>query len=181
MAASVSQVSRRYAEALLAACSDDEVEAVAQELTAFSTAVQESFDLKNVLLNPTFGDEERRSTLEALMAHIGLSERTQRFIVLLIERERQGDLESIAEAFAGLVADKTSKATAIVRTAAELDPSTQEQLKWALEKRTGKKLEMDVTVDPSLIGGIRAEVGMLVFDGTIKAELDKLRESLRAL
>ncbi|MEO1336576.1 MAG: F0F1 ATP synthase subunit delta, partial [Myxococcota bacterium] len=86
---------------------------------------------------------------------------------------------AISEAFRALVDEKMNRATGTIRTAAELDEATQEQLKRALEKRTGKQLDLDVVIDPSLIGGVRAEVGTLVFDGTIKSELEKLRETLR--
>ena len=180
MASSVSQAARRYADALLAACAEDEVETVADELSTFAHAVEDSFDLKNVLQNPTFSADERNATLGAVMKHLGLGDRTQKFVSLLLERDRQGELSAISEAFAALVADKTNRATAVIRTAATLDANTQEQLKRALEKRTGKKLEITVAIDPSLIGGIRAEVGTLVYDGTIKAELERLGETLRA-
>ena len=179
MASIVSQASRRYAEALLAACDDDEIELVANELSSFARAAQESFDLRNVLLNPTFSAEEQSRTLSALMTAMSLTDRTQKFVKLLVERDRQSELSSISVAFSALVADKTNRAKGTIRTAAELDPSTQESLKYALEKRTGKKLDLTIIVDPSLIGGIRAEVGTLVFDGSIKAELEKLRETLR--
>ena len=181
MASSGSQAARRYAAALLAACNDDEVESVAQEVAAFATAAEESFDLKNILLNPTFGSEERNSTLETLMGRMKLSDRAQKFILLLVERDRQNELTSISEAFSKLVADNKNRATAVIRTASELDESTTEALKRALERRTGKQLDLTVTIDPSLIGGVRAEVGTLVFDGSIKAELAKLRESLRSV
>ncbi len=181
MASTGSQAARRYAEALLAACKDDEVESVAQEVAAFAAAADESFDLKNILLNPTFGSEERKRTLEALMAHMKLSDRAQKFVLLLVERDRQEEITGISEAFSKLVADNKNRAAAVIRSAAELDPSTTEALKWALERRTGKQLDITVAIDPSLIGGVRAEVGTLVFDGTIKAELEKLRESLRAV
>ena len=180
MASIRSQAARRYAEALLAACDDGEIESVATELSSFAEAVDNNFDLRNVLMNPTFSAAERGQTMEALMSHIGLSERSQKFINLLIARDRQGELQATSEAFATLVSERMNRATATVRTAAELDPSTQEQLKWALEKRTGKQLDMTVTVDPSLIGGLRAEVGTLVFDGSIKAELERLGEALRS-
>lgn len=181
MASIGSQAARRYAEALLSACGEGEIETVAAELTGFAQATTESTDLKNVLLNPTFSAEERSRTLAALMEHMSLGERTRRFITLVVERDRQDELEGIAEAFDALVADKTNRATANIVSAAQLDSSQQEQLKRALEKRTGKKLDLKVTVDSSLIGGIRAEVSGIVFDGSIRAELDKLRETLRPM
>ncbi|MEM7676180.1 MAG: F0F1 ATP synthase subunit delta, partial [Myxococcota bacterium] len=86
VSSSESQVARRYADALLAACSDDEINDLSDELNSFANAVEESSDLKNVLLNPTFSAEEQQATLAAIMAHFSMSERSQNFINLLVER-----------------------------------------------------------------------------------------------
>ncbi len=179
MASSTSQAARRYAEALLASIGDDNAERVAQELESFATAVRESPDLGNVLFNPTFSDEERDQTVSAVMSRMELGEQTQKFIRVLIERDRQSEVESISETFSALVDERLNRAVATIRTAAELNEQTQAQLKAALERRTGKTLDLTIVVDPSLIGGVRAEIGTLVYDGTIKAELAKLSETLR--
>ena len=179
MASSDSQAAKRYAAALFTSCRKNELDAVARHLNNFATVVEENFDLRNVLLNPTFSDEERDAALAALMKKMKITKRTQKFIGLLIERDRQQEVRAIADAFASLVNKSTNRASALIRTASKLDSKTQDALKRALEKRTGKTLDMSIEVDPSLIGGIRAEVGTLVFDGTIRAELDRLKETLR--
>ena len=77
------------------------------------------------------------------------------------------------------LADKRAgRVQARVVSAVEMTEGSIDQLRRALERRTGKKIEMNVEVDPSLIGGIRAEVGSFVLDGTIRTELERLRFAL---
>lgn len=178
-----SPASRRYAEALLEACTKEQVQdlpPVRDELSRFAAMTEESFDLQNVLSNPVIGQDERSAVLDRVMEHMKLSELVRRFLRLVVEKDRMAEITHIAEAFRRLADARAGKVRAYVESAADLSPTASEQLRRALEKRTGKKVEMEITVDPSLIGGLRARVGSLVFDGTIKAELQRLQGRLRA-
>jgi F-type H+-transporting ATPase subunit delta len=172
---------RRYAEALLEACTragQTELGSIRDELGRFAAALDSVFDLENVLLNPIFGEDERKRALALVMDRLGLSEITRRFIALVEERDRMTELPAIASAFRKLADEREGRVRAQVRSAAELTPAAAEQLRRALERRTGKRVELEVTVDPALIGGIRTQVGSLVFDGTLRAELERLRATL---
>lgn len=173
------QASRRYAEALVQASgTDEELELYKNELLAFKTAIADSPDLRNVLLNPIFTTEDRDGVLAAIMKSLDLSEKMQRFLVLLTERDRMDAVEEIADVFRTLADQRAGRVLAHVESAAPLSEDAQSQLKRALEKKTGKKIELEVTVDQSLIGGIRTQVGSQVFDGTIRSELDRLKNTL---
>lgn len=177
----VSQASRRYAEAVVESAlteGDAALETLVEELTALAGALSVNADLGHVLMNPAFSTEERVKVLDALMAHLKLSERTQRFLRLLSDKGRIDELEAIAESVKAAADQRAGRTTAFVESAAELSPAATEALKRALEKRTGKKLELEVSINPDLIGGIRARVGTFLLDGSIQTELSRLREKL---
>lgn len=176
-----SATSRRYAMALLDSVTPHGPEAIdgaARDLTAFATAVGQSFDLRNSLLNPLFTTDDRSKVLGAVLRQLNVSTVVERFLKLLIERDRIAEVRDIAASFVALANQRRGRVRAEVQSAAPLAPDTAERLRRALEKSTGKTIELDVQVDPSLLGGLRARVGSMVFDGTIRAELERLRNTL---
>jgi F-type H+-transporting ATPase subunit delta len=175
-----SQSARRYAHALVDSIleSDKNLEPVLKEIDQFNSLLGESFDLKNALMNPTFTAEDRTRVMSAVMRKLDLSPRTQRFLMLLVERDHIRELAEVAEAFHKLADERRGKVRAEVVTAAQLSPDSTERLRRALERQTGKSIEMDLKVDPELLGGIRAKVGSLVYDGSLRTELDRLRHTL---
>ena len=176
-----SAAARRYAEAFVQTAADageDKMQSVREELKAFAAAVDDVFDLSNLLMNPAVTSDERVKALDKVMGEIQLSELTQRFLRLLAEKDRINEIREVAEVYDELADARTGRVQAHVASAIELNEATVGELRRALEKRTGKKIEMNVEVDPSLIGGVRAQVGSFVFDGTIRSELDRLRTQL---
>jgi F-type H+-transporting ATPase subunit delta len=173
--------SRRYATALLDSVSsqgDKALEAALQDMSVFSKAVEESFDLKNSLLNPLITRAERSKVLEAVTRAMRVSAPVKRFLEHLVERDRMGDIAEIAEAFAALADTRRNRVRASVQSASPLAPDAADRLKRALERTTGKSIDLELSVDPTLLGGVRAQVGSMVFDGSIRAELERLREAL---
>lgn len=176
-----SQASRRYAEALVEAATregDAALDRALKELGQFADLVEHSFDLRNALLNPVFTREEREKAMRAVLHSLNASELVQRFVALLVERDRVGEIAAVAAAFRELADQRRGRVRAEVRTAVQLSPETAERLRRTLEKSTGKSIELDVRVDPTLLGGVRTRVGSMVFDGSIRSELDRLRETL---
>jgi len=173
----VSPVARRYASALIGAAGD-RIDRAAQDLDRFTAAFEDSFDLRNVLSNPIFTQTERKKALEATGTKLEISEIVRRFLEILGDKGRMGDLPAIARTVRRLADERAGRLRARVETATPLAPDAVDNLRRALEKRTGKKIELDISVDPSLLGGVRARIGSQVFDGTIRSQLDQLQESL---
>jgi F-type H+-transporting ATPase subunit delta len=175
-----SQSARRYAHALVDSVleSDKNLEAAMKELDLFARLIGESFDLKNALMNPTFTAEERMRVMNAVMKKLELSPRMQRFLMLLVERDHVREIQDVAESFRRLADERRGRVRAEVVSAAQLSPDAIDRLRRALERQTGKTIELEIKVDPALLGGLRAKVGSVIYDGSIRAELDRLRTSL---
>ena len=174
-------VSRRYAKAIVeTAKSDEEVDTFSSELSTFCEAFDESADLRNVLTNPTFGQEERTKTVNAIFEKLEASIIIQRYVHLLVKRGRASELPAIAADVRTMADERAKRIRARVESAFPLSEDTKDSLKRALGKRTGMTVELDVEVDPALIGGIRTSVGSLVFDGTLQTQIASLRKQLQS-
>lgn len=178
----VTQAARRYADALLEAVGDAPLDrkTVREELSQLAGAFEASPDMHNLLANPAFSAAQREQVVKVLLSKAKVSERSQRFIELLVARGRVPELPAIVAAYGERVDAEAGVVDATVETAAALSASMQIKLKEALEARTGKTLRINFKLKPELIGGLRARVGNLVFDGSIQTEIAKLRESLQA-
>jgi F-type H+-transporting ATPase subunit delta len=174
-----SLASRRYAEALIEAAGKDLPQA-AKELLEFAALVEANDEFRHVLLNPAFSVAEEEQALEAVMERLKVSDLVKRLLRLLAQRERMGEIRDIAETVKRLADERAGRTHARVETAQELEPSALARLKAAVEKKTGMQVDLEVVVDPKLIGGVRTVIGTTVFDGTLRTELGRLREVLTA-
>jgi F-type H+-transporting ATPase subunit delta len=175
-------VARRYAEALadvVGSASPEERTTVRSELRSFLEAVEKSFDLSNMLHNPSVTSGDRHRVLAAVLEKMGVSTPTSRFLRVVAERGRIDRLRDIIEAYEQIDDERAGIVRAHVTTATPLDDATLRRLEAALEKRTGRRLQMTVDVDPELIAGVRARVGSMVFDTSLQSELSRLRDQLQ--
>ena len=178
---STSSLSRRYATALIeaaASSSEAAIEEAAKDLDRFAQLFTDSADLANVLTNPVFTQIDRAKALKVTMDKMSLSDRVRRFLELLGERDRMAELPSIAKTVRHLADERAGRIRAEVSSAGPMSAGAADSLKRALELRTGKVVELDVRIDPSLLGGIRTQIGSTILDGTIRSQLDQLRDDL---
>ncbi|HYE56982.1 MAG TPA: ATP synthase F1 subunit delta [Rhodothermales bacterium] len=168
-------VARRYAKALLdEARTAGELEAVDADLAFVGETISGARELQLMLGSPIVTPDKKRRVVEALFAgQIGT--RVQRFIGFLFEKGREDLLGSIAEAYRAQRDAEEGVAEAQVRVPAALEAAEEDRLREALEARTGKKLRLRITVDPSLIGGLVVRIGDTVYDGSVRYRLDALR------
>jgi F-type H+-transporting ATPase subunit delta len=101
-----------------------------------------------------------------------------RVLDVLIGNGRINELESVIEALAEMVRQATGTVAARVRSAHPLEAREVEALRRALERKAGKKVELEVTTDPALIGGFVARIGSEVYDASVVGKISKFRESL---
>ncbi|MGH8947413.1 MAG: ATP synthase F1 subunit delta, partial [Acidimicrobiia bacterium] len=99
-------------------------------------------------------------------------------VQFIVAQGRTSDIPEIARSFVEKAVESRSKALAEVRSAVPLDEATVERLAAALGKATGKKVEVKVVVDESVIGGIVARVGDVVIDGTVSNAITELRQAV---
>jgi len=172
-------VSRRYAKALLMLGQEDgKYTEYGEELSGFAQLLEREPDLKDALLNPIHGMEERKKLLLRVAELLKLSTVVGNFLKLLFDKHRLAALSGISQVYQQFVDDIENVKRASVKAAIALDEAMQERLRQGLEKMTKSKVVMDFEEDPAIIGGIIARVGDLVLDGSVRTQLSSLRESL---
>lgn len=179
MAALGGSVSRRYARALFSLGVDrGTFEQLARELDALSELLEGSAELRDTLANPVFKSSEKRRLLEALLARMQPSPELRAFTLLLFERGRLPFLARIARDFRDLADARLGQVRGRVVSATALSADELARVQGALERRLGKKVLLETHQDPELLGGVVAQVGDLVLDGSLRARLRALSDRL---
>jgi F-type H+-transporting ATPase subunit delta len=177
--AELATIARPYAEAAFEIARDANALGAWSEMLRFAAQVVSDPRVAEALDNPRLDAAARESLLLSIGGDRFTGE-ARNFVRVLVEAERIGLLPQIAAMFDTLKNQAEAVATATIESAYELSPTQVEELKAALEKRFGKKIEATVTVNPGLIGGARITVGDSVLDGSVQAKLEAMRTTLRA-
>jgi F-type H+-transporting ATPase subunit delta len=157
--------------------SEGTLETVENELFQFSQLFQGNEQLREKLTDQSLPVEKRQAIVEDLLGQKA-SPLTVNLISFLVGAGRARELPEIVDRLVQRAAAERQRAVAEVRTAVDLDGEQRRRLTEALQRATGKQIELKVIVDPSVIGGVVARVGDTVIDGTIRRRLEQLRESL---
>lgn len=173
-------VARRYAAALFAeAVKDNGLDAVRDDLGAVVNAVNTVVSLKAMLAEPTITENRKTEMLtKAFGGRVG--DMTLAFLKLLTSKRRIELLGAVNEEFVRLTREYQSVASATATTAVPLTAEEQSALTAKLAAMTGKTIELTTAVDPSVMGGVFVRIGDTVYDGTVRGNLDRLRERLLA-
>lgn len=169
---------RGYAEALFAvAQAEDEAGPVEDQLFSFAKAIERDTKLREALTDPALPAENKKALVREI-----LGERTSPVAVnllgMIIDQGRERELGRIVDEMVRLAAERRRHAVAEVRSAVPLDDEQRRRLAEALSEATGKSVEVKVVVDPSIVGGAVAQVGDVVFDGSVRTRLVEARRHL---
>lgn len=177
-------VASRYARALADLATDPargiDSRAAIAELQSFENALKEFSDLRNVILSPAVASARKRAVIERLSKVLGISPLIRNFLCVTSDRRRTRILPDIREAFRSLVNERMGVVEARVAAARELTPEQRSNVAAQLSKITGKTVRCDFEVDESLIGGLTAQIGSTIYDGSVRGLLDGLRRKLAA-
>jgi F-type H+-transporting ATPase subunit delta len=169
----------RYAKALFSLAKEEHhVSEVRNELESLSGLFAESNELREALLTPLHPVEERKGILNAIAERASFSPLMKNFCSYLIDQRRLVAYSAIRDEFVRLADEDAGLINAQVVTANPLDDRRKDRLRRALSERTGREVRLDISLDPSLIGGAVAKVGDLVFDGSLRTQLSQLRANL---
>jgi F-type H+-transporting ATPase subunit delta len=177
----VGSVARRYAKALLEiGVAHKSAEAMGQELERLVELLRTSAELADTLRNPVFPLSRRRAVLDEIIKRLSLSPTVRNFTLLLLDRGRIASLPGIAREYSGLLDETLGRVRVQVTSAVPLDGALEGRLQKALAQRTGKTVILEKSVDPTLVGGIVSQIGDVVYDGSVRTQLDNLKHQLLA-
>jgi F-type H+-transporting ATPase subunit delta len=172
------KVAKRYARALFnTAQKTGTVEAVHNDLTLLDTLWRQTPSLPRFLESPLVPAEKKRQLLDQALSG-QLSTATRAFLALLIEKRREEILPAVHEEFVRLADDAAGLIRAQATVALPLEESERAALLAGLQQRTGKRVELQVSVDPAILGGVVVRMKDTVVDGSVRGALERLREQM---
>jgi len=175
-----SKISRRYAKALLSIGQEDgQYETYGQNLQEFRGFCATNKEFSKVISNQLFSVEDRRKILDIALEKSEFSDLVKNFLRLLLDKKRINDIEGISDHYSSLTDELSNITRADIITAKPLKTEALDKLKKALAELTSKDVRADVKEDESLIGGLVVKIGDLVLDGSVKAQIEGLKESLK--
>jgi F-type H+-transporting ATPase subunit delta len=172
-------MARRYAAALAdVVMTGGESREVQAELSAWESMMQGNTDLLEVFRNPTIPYEQKRGVLEALIARARVRPTTANFLQVLLRNQRLADLHEINKRFALELDERSGVVVAQVTTARTVPASVQKSLGESLSNLTGRRVRLQFAVDDDLIGGVTTRIGSTVYDGSIRTQLQQIKQRM---
>lgn len=178
MATKRSRQAKKYARMLLNAVGLEEAEKVIAQVSVLSQAIEEEKELKNFFMSPSVSDEELDRGIEAIAQRIGASEPLKKFLSFVARKRLMGIIDEILRIYTQMYYDRSRKARAVVKSVVPLNGGVTERLRVALQKITGRDVEIEFVQDPELLGGILVQVGSTMYDNSLKGQLRLLKEEL---
>lgn len=170
-------LARVYADALFGVARErGKVDVIREQLGQFADALAASRDLELFFFSPYFSSKEKLEGLE--LAVSGADSELDNFLEMLIEKHRMPAIFRIRQRFDELWKEENELIEVTVTSAIELDPAVVEEVGAAVERQTGKSVELTSRVDDSIVGGLVLQVGNMVLDASIRNSLEKLRQSI---
>ncbi|HEY0458238.1 MAG TPA: ATP synthase F1 subunit delta [Pyrinomonadaceae bacterium] len=176
---SVETVARRYATALAdVVAKSGETEAVRSELKTWEDLMKANGNLQTVFANPAIAHVNKEKVLESLLAKAKPSKTTANFLRVLLRNSRLTKLAVINEKFASVLDERNNIVTAEVTSARPLSEAEKTEFQSNLARLTGKKVNLNFNINENIIGGVVTRVGSTVYDGSVKTQLETLKQQL---
>lgn len=175
----IRRFARPYARAIMdAAGSPQKANEIRGELLRFAVSMRNSADLRELYANPAFDEATKVAVTQKIAGRMKLSELGAKTLDVLVRFGRINDIDAILAALASYVNAALGIAVAEVQSAKSLTPAEIAQLAETLSRKVGRKVELDITTDPALLGGFVARIGSEVWDASVAGKINKFRESL---
>ena len=177
----VSGMAGRYARALFELALDAKsIDAVKADIDKFAGMIEESVDLRRMVRSPVFGAEEQGKALAAVLTKAGISGLAANFLLYVTANRRLFSVGDMIRDFRKLVAKWKGEVTAEVTVAEKLSDTNLQALKSALMSITGEKsVDLNVKIDPAIIGGLTVKLGSRMVDTSLRTKLNAIKHAMK--
>ncbi len=178
----MASVNSRYARALADVVFDKKLipGRIREQVHSFVELLNSSPDLRNVWDNPSVASEQKRKLLDVLCGRLAVDPMVRNFLAVLIDHHRIVALPQIARQFDAELDARLGIADAEVASARVLSPEERQLIEAQISKITGKSVRATYSTDKGLLGGAVVKLGSTVYDGSVRGQLEKIKETLSA-
>ncbi len=171
-------ISTRYANALMDISEENKsFERVVQDMNLISNTLENSKELRNVLISPIIALEKKTNILLEVFGTL-IGDDVRNFLKFLVDKGRENVLYEIAKRFLNLSDEKIGRVKVDITSAVDLDESQKSKIKNKLEEMINKKVIPNYKIDNSIIGGFKARFNDTVIDATVQHQLELLKKKL---
>ena len=175
-----SGVASRYAQSLFdIALETKSLAKVEKQLASFEALLNDSEDLRRLIGSPVFSSDEQLRAIGALAEKAGFDGVFGNFLKVVASNRRLFALPGIIEAFRAIAAEHKGFISAEVTSAIKLTAAQEKELKATLKDVAGKDVDINVTVDPSLLGGLIVKIGSRQIDTSLRTKLSSMKLALK--
>jgi len=176
----MASVASRYARALVDVVMEHHIDgdAARQQLRAMVDVVHDSLELRRVWESPAVPPEQKRAVLDAIAAKVGAVTQIRNFMAVIIDHRRIGMLDDIVRVFESELDSELGFAEVQVSSARPLSPQEQSQVELRVNQISAKRIRATYVVKPELLGGVVVRVGDTIYDGSVRGQLEKMRQEL---
>jgi F-type H+-transporting ATPase subunit delta len=176
----MSTVSLRYAHAFASVASAQrlDVNAAQQQLNDFAGTLAGSHDLREILMNPSIPNPQKLKVIDAIAQRIGMFPAVRNFIAVIMEHQRLHDLSEILTEYHSIADEQSHMAEAEITSSRPLNDQDRADLEAHVTKLAGGRIRATYHQDPTLLGGAIVRIGSTVYDGSIRAQLQSLKQKL---
>ena len=177
----ISGMAGRYATALFElALENKAVDAVKKDLDQFDAFIADSADLSRLVRSPVFDADEQLKALSAVLAKAGIGGLAANFLRVITTNRRLFAVRDMIRGYRALVARHKGEVTAHVTVAEKLSDTHLDTLKSTLKTVTsGKDIDLDVKIDPAVIGGLIVKVGSRMVDSSLRTKLNSIKLAMK--
>lgn len=170
----------RYATALFElALEEKKLDAVKADLDSFDTLIAGNPDLDRLVRSPVFSADEQKRALDAVLKKAGIKGVAANFLNVLAANRRLFAVRDTIKGFRKLLAQHKGEVTAEVTAAEKLSDTQLTALKGALKSVTGKDVDLNVRVDPAIIGGLVVKLGSRMVDASLRTKLNSIKYAMK--
>lgn len=176
----MASVASRYARALVEVVLEQKIDADIARLQLHSIvdAVNESVELRRVWDSPAVLPAQKRAVLDGIAKQIGAVKPIRNFIAVLIDHRRIPMLNDITRQFEAELDSQLGFVEVEISSARTLTPGEKRDIENRVERMTGKKVRPRYSSNPELLGGVSIKVGSTIYDGSVRGQLEKMRQEL---
>jgi F-type H+-transporting ATPase subunit delta len=179
-ATGVSGLAQRYAVALFDLADERKtLDEVAADLSQLRAMLRDSADLTRLVRSPVLSRDEQARAIAALAGRAQLSQLTCDFLAVVARNRRLFAVPEMIEAYLATLAERRGEVTAEVTAAQPLSAAQQGALGEQLRRAVGRRVAVDIKVDPALIGGMIVKLGSRMVDGSLRSKLQRLQLTMK--
>lgn len=169
---------KKYAKQFLKSVNIDDVPLIIDQYSSIAALIEKDKMIRNALISPTLSPEEHRKVIRVITGMVKMPDNAVQFLIHLAETMILGSLAEIVKAITALYLELMRRVKAVVTAPVALSKEIEVQLTKSLRELTGRSIDYEFVLDPSLIGGMRIQIGSTMYDSSIKGQLGLLRDKL---